>query len=98
MGSQGPAGRGDLPQLQAPVCGQLWATWGPTHRNPWVAGRAGGARHTGAEESSAPGLTPFSFLPSGPSVPLLSLWMEMLVGDSPAPGGCRCGEGWAQQP
>lgn len=80
------------------MCRHLWATWGPTHRNPRVAGRAGGARHTGTEESSAPGLTPFSFLPSGPSVPLLPLWMEMLVGDSPALGGHWRGEGWAQRP
>ena len=98
VGTQGPAHRDDLPQLQAPACGQLWATWGPTHRNPWVARRAGGSRHTGAEKSSAPGLTPFSFLPSGPSFPLLPLWVEMLVGDSSAPGGCRRGEGWAQRP
>lgn len=98
VGTQGPAHRGDLPQLQAPACGQLWVTWGPTHRNPWVAGRAGGSRHTGAEKSSAPGLTPFSFLPSGPSFPLLPLWVEMLVGDSSAPGGCQRWEGWAQRP
>lgn len=50
-----------------------------TYRNPRVAWRAGGAGHTGAEESATPGLTPFALLPRVSSITLLPLWMEMPV-------------------
>lgn len=70
--------------------------WGQTHRNPRVAWRAGGAGHTGAEEPAAPGLAPFSFLPGGPLVTLLPLWMEKPVGTAPFP--VPRGEGRALTP
>lgn len=50
-----------------------------TYRSPRVAWRAGGSRHTGAEEATTSRLAFFSFLPTVPSVTLFSLWIERLV-------------------
>lgn len=48
-------------------------------RNPRVAWRARGTGHAGAEESAAPWLAPFSFLPGFPSVALLPLQLSFHV-------------------
>ena len=72
VGSQGPARRGDLPQLQAPVCRQLWATWGPTYRNPRVARRAGGGQAHRSRRILRPRAHPFLLSaqrPLGPPSP-----------------------------
>lgn len=90
----GPGGLWE--HAQAWVCVQAPTGWpeAQTYRNPGVAWRAGGSRHTRAEESATAGLTPFSFLPGVPSVTLVPLWTEMLVSDRPAlvagvgRGGC----------
>lgn len=81
-----PGPRGLWEHTQAWVCVRAPTGWpeAQTYRNAGVAWRAGGSRHTRAEESATPGLTPFSFLPRVPSVTLLPLWTEMLVSGRPA--------------
>lgn len=68
--------------------GHLQVAGGQTHRNPRVAWRARGTGYAGAEESAAPRLAPFSFLPGFPSVALLPLWTEGPVRGAPLPRVC----------